>query len=299
MSSALPIWDSCKPQLKQYEEKYRMSDDSEVTEESCGWENTVMDLPAHLFAVRGEGYLAQAEKNFIELKVPSEKSAYEFIGMKVFQSGFDMQDTVSKIPSVKKYMEELEAYDKTVTSPEDKLKLEGDAPSYLLFCWSFSNLWKTEYTTVVHFLRRQQPLILNGSSPFEKAFSRFINADDETRRDKFKTVAKVRVGNEALLGSIRMLGGERPVIIGRRLNTHFFAHPNHFEINCDVGSSTVASMLNSIIKGASETMVIDECLLVEAQNDDELPELSICACRFLYCQLQQVAIHLDAMGEII
>lgn len=109
-----------------------------------------------------------------------------------------------------------------------------------------------------------------------RTLSRFFENDDEYRRDRFKFEARFRdFFNSALKKSIDMLGGERPVIIGRKLTTNFYKRDNCFEICMDVGSSSTASMLYSLVMKTSGSMVMDYCFFIEGKQPSEIMNIII------------------------
>lgn len=127
---------------------------SEVTNGSMGeYEqiNVWSEPPAQLFLgkyakglysspllVRGKDYLKQQGKNVIALKQPSAKAAYECIGVAAFKSSKSLSPATEKVASLRRFLD-------TASN-----EIKGDAPKFLVFCFYFTNFFRTEYTYVVH-----------------------------------------------------------------------------------------------------------------------------------------------------
>lgn len=132
---------------------------------------------------------------------------------------------------------------------------------------------------------------------FDNAFSRFVRGDDEYRNNHLKQVAQLDNMSWILRSALAGLGGLRPVIIGRRLETHHFTGSNYIEFDLDVASSSVASMLRGLILRSATTLLIDVGWLIEGQEKDELPERLMCGVRWLNIHWDQAVVHLDDSGN--
>lgn len=287
------------PKLYVYEEKYcdvdgKINDDKTLP----NLKDYLCNVPSRLFNLRGPNYLkgdGSIEKNNQLLKVPSDTAAYGLCGIRVFQSHKPIYHSVETIMPVKAFLEEMREFDMKHGKPE------GDAPMYLIYCWNFSNFFQTEHTSVVHFTRRNIKIDSSetGESPaLDRTMTRFLAADDETRNEKLKFVPRFLEQNMALQGAIDMCGGQRPVLIGKKLDTKYFTDGDCLEINVDVGSKTVSQMFNNIMQKASAEVTYDETIVIEAQKPDELPERALFSCRWNNCSIHNCSIELDAIGHI-
>mmetsp|Transcript_16833 Transcript_16833/g.19091 ORF Transcript_16833/g.19091 Transcript_16833/m.19091 type:complete len:294 (+) Transcript_16833:179-1060(+) len=256
-------------------------------------QNRWTEPPAKLYNMRGKDYLTQDGKfktNNLDFKEPSQESAYECVGLNLYTSNRSRLPACDNIASLR----DLLASQKGVN------EIEGDMPQFFVVSWSFNNFFKTQYTFVVHLFKRRIPLDSSGDSSLERALSKFFGNDDEYKRDRFKFEAKFRdFFNAGLKKSIDMLGGERPVIIGRKLTTEFHRRDNCFEVCMDVGSSSTASMLYSLVMKTSGSLSMDYCFYVEGQEEDELPERVIGICQWNYCTLEDCARAIDDEGKVI
>eukprot|EP00924_Labyrinthula_sp_SR-Ha-C_P004661 snap_masked-scaffold_1-processed-gene-7.10-mRNA-1 protein AED:0.42 eAED:0.42 QI:0/0/0/0.5/1/1/2/0/761 len=116
---------------------------------------------------------------------------------------------------------------------------------------------------------------------FNKLFYEYITCNNpDFRRSRFKIVPKVVDGPLLARSSV----GNKPAILGNKLDTKFSYYPekNYAELTIDVGSSSVAKYLLSIVKACAEKLVIDFPFLLEAQTVEELPEVLLGACRMYF-----------------
>lgn len=186
------------------------------------------------FLVRGKGYLQQKGKNVKSLKVPSRESPYECIGLNIFRSKTRLEHSSSKIAEFQQFLEKH----------SEEINDEG-LPKFLIICWMFSNFSGKEHTLVQHVFHRNGSAA--GEDPIlERAFQRFLNADEKGKNEVFKYLFRVVEGPQAMTTVVDKLGGERPVLIGKKLTTKYFRGANYLEIDMDVGSSLIATMLNKV-----------------------------------------------------
>ncbi|GBG29841.1 Protein ENHANCED DISEASE RESISTANCE 2-like [Hondaea fermentalgiana] len=245
--------------------------------------NSYTNPPSTDFNVRDIGYLSGTKKTTAAPKRPSPTSAYNIVGVNVFRARKSLSHVASKVEELKNF----------IATQGSKDHAEDGMPEFLIVTWMFKSSFKHEYTSVVHLFQRSQTYKIGDEPGFDRAYENFVRGDDAMRKSKLKFEFKVREAPGALRKSIKMLGGERPVIIGKALTTHCFEGPNYFEMDQDVGSSYVASMLNSSILKTSGKIVVDTTWLVEAQEEAELPELILGVVRWNYVSLSDVCIELD------
>jgi len=253
-------------------------------------DNLWTNPPAKLFSVRGPHYLEQTEKNNLQYKQPSAPCAYQAVGLNVFKGPVQMGPAAVKLECLRNYLE------------EGVDEVEGDAPQYLVFSWLFNNFFRTEYVCVVQLFKRKIRLgsdIKGDDEPLNRAFTRFLKADADTKNKKLKFACKIREATTALRTAVDMLGGERPVIMGKRLTTTYVEGKNFLEIDMDVGSSQIGSMLYGIVAKAAGVLQVDFSFLVEGQETDELPERILALCRWNRCDMNIVSNETDDEGKVV
>lgn len=70
----------------------------------------------------------------------------------------------------------------------------------------------------------------------------------------------------------------------------YYKGVNYFEINVDVGSSKIASMVNGIILKGASSVITDLAFLFEGQSPEELPERMLGCLRFHSCDIANLGI---------
>jgi len=251
--------------------------------------NAFTDPPANLFMVRGPDYLREGKggKNLKALKVPSQESPYELIGVNMFKSPNRMHHISEEIGELRRYLE-------TFPADKDGLML----PEFLVVNWLMSPLFKKEFFVVQHVFRLRSGFRATmQDAALSNAWTRFIGGTDAERNSQFKYVFRCVDAPAAVKNAISYLGGERPVLIGKSLTTTYNRGKNHFEINMDVSSSRIASAINGIILKNVETVVMDCSWLLEGQNDAELPERVLAKIRWIWNCVEDVIVNLDEAGE--
>lgn len=86
--------------------------------------------------------------------------------------------------------------------------------------------------------------------------------------------------------------GETPVLLGKKLTTHYFTGPNYFEVDIDVSSSSVAKHVVGLVCGATKSITVDMAILLQGNEADELPESLLGTLRLVQIDLG-TASHLD------
>jgi len=252
-------------------------------------ENTWTEPLASEFLVRGPDYLKQQETNVIGLKQPSKEAPYKCIGVNVFKSTVSLEHSSLKIAECRKFLE---------AQLDDSEEEKGGMPQFLVICWMFSSFLGYEHT-LVHHLFKRTAAPKGEDEALDHAMSRFLSSNAEGKSSQLKYMFKVVEAPPTMISAVSSLGGERPVIIGKRLTTKYHSGKNYLEIDMDVGSSTVASMLNSTILGTCASAIIDVCWLIEGQRANELPERVLAKARWNYCNPGMLYVTINEKGERI
>lgn len=259
------------------------------TGEKAPLRNAFTDPPSTLFMVRGPDYLKEGKggKNLKNLKVPSNESPYELIGVNMFRSPERMNHPTNQIGDLRRYLD---------TFPADK---EGSLFSeFLVVNWLLSSMWKKEFFVVQHVFRlRSHARTDLLDAPLSNAMGRFLAGSVSERNAQFKYVFRCVDAPSAVKNSISFLGGERPVLIGKSLTTTYNSGRNHLEINMDVSSSKIATAINGVVLKNVETVVMDCSWLLEGQRDEELPERVLAKIRWIWNCTEDVIVNLDEAGE--
>ncbi|CAN1171878.1 Protein ENHANCED DISEASE RESISTANCE 2 [Linum perenne] len=113
----------------------------------------------------------------------------------------------------------------------------------------------------------------------------FVDGDDAFRNSRFKLIPYISKGSWIVKQSV----GKKACLIGQALEMNYFRGKNYLELGVDIGSSTVARGVVSLVLGYLSNLVIEMAFLVQADTDEELPEYLLGTCRLN---------HLDASKAV-
>ncbi|KAK1291074.1 hypothetical protein QJS10_CPB18g02101 [Acorus calamus] len=104
---------------------------------------------------------------------------------------------------------------------------------------------------------------------------KFIKGDDAYRNSRFKLIPYISKGSWIVKQSV----GKKACLVGQALQIHYFHGKNYLELGIDVGSSTVARGVVSLVLGYLTNLVIEMAFLIQGNTHEELPEALIGTCR--------------------
>ncbi|GMN24814.1 hypothetical protein TIFTF001_000703 [Ficus carica] len=114
----------------------------------------------------------------------------------------------------------------------------------------------------------------------------FVKGDDAFRNSRFKLIPYISKGSWIVKQSV----GKKACLIGQALEINYFHGKNYLELGIDIGSSTVARGVVSLVLGYLNNLVIEMAFLVQANTPEELPEYLLGTCRLN---------HLDASKSVL
>ncbi|KAL8153063.1 hypothetical protein V2J09_010823 [Rumex salicifolius] len=126
------------------------------------------------------------------------------------------------------------------------------------------------------------------STPLEEVplLESFVNGDDAYRNARFKLIPYIPKGSWIVKQSV----GKKACLIGQALEINYFRGKNYIELGVDIGSSTVARGVVSLVLGYLNNLVIEMAFLIQANTNEELPEQLMGTCRLN---------HLDASKAVL
>ena len=122
---------------------------------------------------------------------------------------------------------------------------------------------------------------INGEdgTPSSKLCQRFLFGNSDEFRDKtFKLIPRIVEGNFM----VRKAVGSTPAIMGTKLKQSYVRNERFMEVILDCGSSPVATGVIRLSLGYAKSLVVDMCFLLEADDDEYLPERVFGAVRIKY-----------------
>ncbi|XXG44666.1 hypothetical protein AAC387_Pa01g4405 [Persea americana] len=114
----------------------------------------------------------------------------------------------------------------------------------------------------------------------------FVNGDDTYRNSRFKLIPYISKGSWIVKQSV----GKKACLVGQALEINYFHGKNYIELGIDIGSSTVARGVVSLVLGYLSNLVIEMAFLIQANTQEELPEFLLGTCRLN---------HLDASKSVL
>eukprot|EP00249_Psilotum_nudum_P005386 c18824_g1_i1 orf=416-2629(+) len=97
---------------------------------------------------------------------------------------------------------------------------------------------------------------------------KFSTGDDSFRNSRLKLIPRIAEGYWVIKRAV----GTKACLLGRALTCKYFQNDNVLEIDVDVGSSSVARSVCGLVLGYATSVVIDFAILIEACQENELPE---------------------------
>lgn len=126
-------------------------------------------------------------------------------------------------------------------------------------------------------------LLQRGKDPiFDGLWDRFVCGDASFRSDRIKFLCVMEDAPWFVNFAVNKLAGNKPALIGRKLECTHHTGRNYVEVGIDVSSSTIASSLNSIIYSNAQSLALSLGFMLEGRDASELPERLITFSRFLH-----------------
>ncbi|XP_031479449.1 protein ENHANCED DISEASE RESISTANCE 2 [Nymphaea colorata] len=98
--------------------------------------------------------------------------------------------------------------------------------------------------------------------------SKFVDGTDAFRNSRFKLIPSIVEG----YWMVKRAVGTKACLLGRAVTCKYLRRQNFLEIDVDIGSSSVARGIISLVLGYVTSLVIDLAVLIEAKEENELPE---------------------------
>ncbi|CAK8563537.1 unnamed protein product [Lathyrus sativus] len=98
--------------------------------------------------------------------------------------------------------------------------------------------------------------------------AKFVDGSDVFRDSTFKLIPSIVEG----YWMVKRAVGTKACLLGKAVTCKYFRQDNFLEIDVDIGSSSVARGVISLVLGYVTSLVVDLAILIEAQQEAELPE---------------------------
>lgn len=97
---------------------------------------------------------------------------------------------------------------------------------------------------------------------------KFINGDDTFQAERFKLIPNIAFGPVIVKRSV----GNKPLIVRNALSTNFVRGKNFFEVDINIGSSSVAFYVVKLVLGYVRRIVVDLVFLIQGNTEEELKD---------------------------
>ncbi|KAJ6717659.1 ENHANCED DISEASE RESISTANCE-RELATED [Salix purpurea] len=195
------------------------------------------------FLIRGENYLKDNQK------IRAEGSLMQMVGADWLRSDHREDDLGGRPESIiQKYAAQ--------GRPEFFLVINMQIPG------------AAQYTLALYYMLR---------TPLEETplLHSFVHGDDAFRNSRFKLIPYISKGSWIVKRSV----GKKACLIGQALKMQCFRGKNYLELDIDVGSSTVARGVASLVLGYLNNLVIEMAFVIQGNDELELPEILLGTCR--------------------
>lgn len=102
----------------------------------------------------------------------------------------------------------------------------------------------------------------------DSLLGRFLHGSDEFRDSRFKLIPSIVKG----YWMVKRAVGSKACLLGKAVTCRYLRQDNFLEIDVDIGSSSVARGVIGLVLGYVTSLVVDLAILLEAQEENELPE---------------------------
>lgn len=97
---------------------------------------------------------------------------------------------------------------------------------------------------------------------------KFIDGTDMYRDARFKLIPSIAEG----YWMVKRAVGTKACLLGKAVTCNYLRQDNFLEIDVDIGSSSVARSVISLVLGYVTSLVVDLAIVIEAKEETELPE---------------------------
>jgi hypothetical protein len=244
-----------------------VTDKSSMEKMEDTWTNIPCPGP---FTVRQMGY------STTKVKAASAPQAYECIGGKMVGYPHKLIHVAKKLNFLRHFLDQHPTRQFFITNRILPNKDASGDSCFIAVVFVYCKVLKPGHDTA-----------------FDSLHDDFWNAPPSFRNERIKYLAQLPTAPFLVKSTVSALGGYRPVILGNGyLQQKHYTGGNYVEVDVDISSSKVAKSISSAILARSHVAIIDEGFVIEARNDNELPERLLVASRFIYSKTDRLCTQL-------
>ena len=238
------------------------------------------------FKVRGPTYLTDRKK------ILAAPPMFELVAVDLLELEEPMFHICRHLPSVK--------YSPAPFLFCVQMMVPSSPPVSLVSTWAAPmKLMGADPAALIEEFEKEQGPCPENVAAFFQVFTEFLKGDgpeaDKVRNTKFKLIPNIPKGSWIIKQSV----GTTPVILGQKLRTKYFRGDNYFEVDVDIGASSVAASITNLVCGATKSLAVDLGVLLEGQSPQHLPEQLIGTVRLDKLDLKTAAYFDENTQRII
>jgi len=233
-------------------------------EDACKW-SEVSDVER--YSLRGKSYITDKQK------APASSAAFAVHQARLFKTKLPLYNVAGRLPSLRAFIQ--------------------SHPKQFFFVYNRIVPYKNgTIMNVVTLMVRKLP---KGEDPaFDNLFDGFLTGTEEFRNSRLKHLSSMRLAPSVVSNAIWLLGGEKPVIIGKGyMEQKQYVGKNYIEIDVDITPSRAARMVVGKVVDHAASVIMEEMLVLEGHSPEELPERPLFAWRWLKINPDACIIELD------
>ncbi|KAL6223772.1 hypothetical protein ACLB2K_002630 [Fragaria x ananassa] len=173
------------------------------------------------------------------------------------------------------------AMDNIVLHPRCLVQSEAGKKLPLVLVINLQVPAKPNYSLVLYYAADRPP------KP-DSLFSKFVDGNDMFRNTRFKLIPSIVEG----YWMVKRAVGTKACLLGKAVTCKYLRQDNFLEIDVDIGSSSVARSVIGLVLGYVTSIVVDLAILIEAREEEELPEYILGTVRLNRLKLES-AVHLE------
>jgi hypothetical protein len=238
------------------------------------------------FKVRGANYLVDRKK------VLGAPPMFELVAVDLLELEEPMFDICKHLPSVRH-------------SPAPflfcvQMMVPSSPPVSLVSTWAAPMpLMGADPADLISQFEKEHGPCPENVSAFFRSFTEFLSGDgpeaDKIRNTRFKLIPNISQGSWIIKQSV----GTTPVILGTKLRTKYYRGERYFEVDVDIGASSVAASITNLVCGATKSLAVDLGVLVEGQVPAHLPEQLAGTVRLDKLDLKSACYFDESSGRLV
>ncbi|XP_042418174.1 protein ENHANCED DISEASE RESISTANCE 2-like isoform X1 [Zingiber officinale] len=170
-------------------------------------------------------------------------------------------DPLLKLIAVDWFKADNNSIDKVALHPKSLVQSKAGKALPFILIVNLEIPSKPNYSLVLYYAA-EKPLSKHS------LLGRFVDGTDMFRDSRFKLIPSIVEG----YWMVKRAVGTKACLLGKAVTCKYLRQDNFLEIDVEIGSSSVARSIISLVIGYITSIVVDLAILIEAKEENELPE---------------------------